>query len=84
MPHSTMFHTKLHLDYAEGILELRGGDFEQYHGTRLNELPWPLDRLRLMKLLLRRIGNRVFNPKRTLEVVWRRLERAPSDTQAVL
>lgn len=57
--------------YFLSICKLRGRDekFWTYHDERLEELGYPLDRARLYKAVLARIGELLFNPTMAIKIL---------------
>jgi glycosyltransferase involved in cell wall biosynthesis len=58
---------------AESVLELRGKEFWDYHRGRMRELGVGIDYFTVGRHLLYRIIDAIFNPKRTIERVMRRV-----------
>ena len=58
---------------ADSVLELRGKEFWNYHRDRLRSLGLKIDYLKISKYLVYRIFDLVFNPKRTVETVFKRV-----------
>lgn len=60
---------------AHQAFEFRSWDFWRTHSQRVRTLGTPFDRARFVRLVLARFVDIVFNPKRTIEGVLRRLMR---------
>jgi glycosyltransferase involved in cell wall biosynthesis len=57
-------------------VNFRSGEFWQYHRKRLQELGYPFDRLKFARALCAKMADLAFNPKNTLEKMFRRTQRA--------
>ncbi len=58
---------------AQSVLERRNKEFWDYHRSRLKVVGMRIDRFRLGRNVLYRIADYIFNPKRTVEGLWRML-----------
>jgi len=61
---------------ARSLFEKRVTGFWSFHRRKLCDMGHPLHRLRLLKAVVARVFNAVLNPKRTLEIIWKRLHSA--------
>jgi len=58
---------------AQSVLEQRGKEFWDYHRSRMRLLGMGIDNFKLGRFMLYRIADAILNPKRTIEVLWRRV-----------
>jgi glycosyltransferase involved in cell wall biosynthesis len=58
---------------ADSVLERQGKKFWDYHRSRLRLLGMDIDKFRLGRFVLYRVVDAILNPKRTVEVLWRRV-----------
>jgi glycosyltransferase involved in cell wall biosynthesis len=61
---------------AVSVLNFRKRDFWEYHETRLKQLGYPLNRVRLSRAIIATLAGLLVNPKRTIELVRKRLRPA--------